>query len=94
MIVVIESGPNTTDGRRGVDIARSEKDVLVLIQNAVVFACAELAAGGGPGTTYVLEEDLRLRGLRAEELDERIVQIGYPALVDLLAGDDKVVGAF
>ena len=94
MIVVVKSGPDTTDGRRGVAIARSESAVLVLIQNAVGFAHTELAGSSGPGATYALEDDLRLRGLSSEDLDERIVRIGYPELVELLAAGDKVVGAF
>jgi sulfur relay protein TusB/DsrH len=94
MIVVVKSGPDTTDGRRGVTLARGAGGALVLIQNAVAFAHAGLAGSPGPGPVYALEDDLRLRGLTAKDLDERIVQIGYPELVDLLAGADKVVGAF
>jgi sulfur relay protein TusB/DsrH len=94
MIVVVKSGPDTTDGRRGVTLARSAGASLVLIQNAVAFAHTGLAGGVGTGATYALEDDLRLRGLGVKDLDERIVRIGYPELVDLLAGADKVVGAF
>jgi sulfur relay protein TusB/DsrH len=94
MIVVVKSGPDTTDGIRGVTMARSEGAALVLIQNAVTFAHSELSGSAGPGATYVLEEDLRLRGLGVDELDERIVRIGYPELVDLLTAADKVVGTF
>jgi sulfur relay protein TusB/DsrH len=94
MIVVVKSGPDSTDGRRGVAFARSEEAVLVLIQNAVVFAHAEFAGSAGPSATYALEDDLRLRGLKAEDLDERILRVGYPELLDLLAAGDKVVGAF
>ena len=75
-------------------MARSEGAALVLLQNAVTFAHSELSGSAGPGTTYVLEEDLRLRGLGVDELDERIVRIGYPELVDLLTAADKVVGTF
>lgn len=94
MIVVVKSGPDTTDGRRGVTLARSAGAALILIQNAVVFAHAGLAGTAAPGAVYALEDDLRLRGLGAADLGERIVRIGYPELVDLLAGADKVVGAF
>jgi sulfur relay protein TusB/DsrH len=94
MIVVVKSGPDTTDGRRGVTMARSEGAVLVLIQNAVAFAHSEVSGSAGPGATYVLENDLRLRGMGAEDLDERIVRIGYPEFVDLITAADKVVGAF
>jgi len=75
-------------------MARSEGAALVLLQNAVAFAHSELSGSAGPGTTYVLEEDLRLRGLNAEDLDKRILRIGYPELVDLITTADKVVGTF
>ena len=94
MIVVVKSGPDTTDGKRGITLARSAGAALVLIQNAVAFAHTHLAASAGPGSVYALEDDLRLRGLGAKDLDERIVRIDYPKLVDLLAEADKVVGAF
>jgi sulfur relay protein TusB/DsrH len=94
MIVVVKSGPDTTDGKRGITLARSAGAALILIQNAVAFAHTQMAGNTGPGTTYALEDDLRLRGLTAKNLDERIVRIGYPELVDLLTGADKVVGAF
>jgi sulfur relay protein TusB/DsrH len=94
MIVVVKSGPDTTDGRRGVTLARSAGAALVLIQNAVVFAHAGLTGGAGPGAVYALEDDLRLRGLGPKDLDEHIVRIDYPKLVDLVAGADNVVGAF
>ena len=94
MIVVVKSGPDTTDGKRGVTLARSAGAALILIQNAVAFAHTPMASSAGPGAVYALEDDLRLRGLGAKDLDERIVRIDYPKLVDLLAGADKVVGAF
>ena len=94
MIVVVKSGPDTTDGRRGVTFARDAGAALVLIQNAVVFAYAGLTGGAGPGPTYALEDDLRLRGLRAEDIARDIERIDYSRLVDLLAGADRVIGAF
>ena len=94
MIVVVKSGPDTTDGRRGVTLARSAGAALILIQNAVAFAHTQMAGSAGPGAVYALEDDLRLRGLGAKDLDERIERIDYPKLVDLLAEADKVVGAF
>ena len=94
MIIVVKSGPDTTDGRRGIAVARSEGAALILIQNAVAFAQTELSGSAGPGATYVLENDLRLRGFNPEDLDERIQRIGYPEFVDLVTAADKVVGTF
>ena len=94
MIVVVKSGPDTTDGRRGVTLARDAGAALILIQSAVAFAHTQMAGSAAPGPVYALEDDLRLRGLGAKDLGERIVRIDYSKLVDLLAGADKVVGAF
>lgn len=93
MLVIIKSAPDTTDGRRGVKLARDMAADIVLIQNGVYFAQKERLEGFC-GTAYVLDEDSRLRGLKGEEIEKAIKQINHDSLVDLMANNNKVVGLF
>lgn len=93
MFVIVKSGPDTQDGKRGIKLARDLSADICLMQNAVYFARKE-SLGGFCGTVYALEDDLRLRGLKDEELEGGVKKIGYDYLVDLMAGEDKVVGMF
>jgi len=93
MIVIVKSAPDTTDGVRGVVLARDAAADLVLLQNGVYFAQKE-RLGAFPGTVYALDDDKRLRGLKDSEMDQAVKSISYDALVDLMAEDNKVVGMF
>ena len=93
MIVIVKSAPDTTDGVRGVALARDAAADLVLLQNGVYFAQKE-RLGAFPGTVYALDDDTRLRGLKDSEMDQAVKSISYDALVDLMAEDNKVVGMF
>jgi len=93
MIVIVKSAPDTTDGVRGVALARDAAADLVLLQNGVYFAQKE-RLGAFPGTVYALDDDKRLRGLKDSEMDQAVKSISYDALVDLMAEDNKVVGMF
>lgn len=93
MLVLVKSAPDTADGKRGVKLARDMAADLVLLQNGVSFAQKERLEGFC-GTAYVLDDDLRLRGLRNDEVEKEIKRLDYGSLVDLMANSDKVVGMF
>lgn len=93
MLVIVKSAPDTTDGRRGIKLARDMAADLVLLQNGIYFAQKERLEGFC-GTAYVLDEDSRLRGLKDEELEKGVKKLEYNALVGLMAEEDKVVGMF
>ncbi len=91
MLVIIKSAPDTQEARRAVKLARDMAADIVLLQNAVYLARPERLEGFC-GTAYVLEEDLRLRGV--EDLEAGVKTIDYDELVGLLAGEDEVLGLF
>ena len=93
MIVMIKSAPDTTDGARGVTLAKDGGADLVLLQNGVYFA-QQGRIDAFPGTVYVLDDDKRLRGLKDSECDARVKAIDYDRLTDLITESDKVVGMF
>ena len=93
MIVIVKSAPDTMDGKRGVKLARDMAADVVLLQNGVYFAHCE-GLEGFCGTAYALDDDLRLRGLRDQEIGKDIRRLDYGSLVDLMAKEDKVVGMF
>lgn len=93
MLVIIKSGPDTTEGRRAVKLARDMAADVCLIQNGVHFALPERLEGFC-GTAHVLGEDLRLRGLNTGMLARGVVEVDYDRIVDLMAGEDNVFGAF
>jgi len=93
MLVIVKNSPDTLDGRRGIKLARDMAADLVLIQNGVYFAQKERLEGFC-GTAYVLGEDIRLRGLKDEDIEKGVRKLDYDGLVDLMAEEDKVVGMF
>lgn len=93
MLVIIKSAPDTTEGARGLTLAREGGADLVLLQNGVYFAQKE-RLGSFPGAVYVLDDDKRLRGLRDPEIDTRAQSIDYDKLTDIITSGDKVVGLF
>lgn len=95
MLVIIRSAPDTTDGRRGVKIARDTAANVVLLQNGVYFMQkSHLEDLGFVGTAYVLSDDRRLRGLSDVNSGARIKEISYDGLTELMTGTDKVLGMF
>lgn len=93
MLVIVKSAPDTTDGKRGVKLARDMAADVVLLQNGVYFAQRERLEGFC-GTAHVLDDDVRLRGLREDDIGKDIRRLNYEGLVDLMAGEEKVVGMF
>lgn len=93
MLVIVKSAPDSTDGKRGVKLARDMAADVVLLQNGVYFAQRERLEGFC-GTAYVLDDDVRLRGLKDDEIEKDIRRLDYDGLVDLMADEDKVVGMF
>jgi sulfur relay protein TusB/DsrH len=95
MIVIIRNAPDTPEGKRGVKLARDMSADIVLLQNGVFFLKEQaLEDLGFVRTAYVLEDDRRLRGLKAADENKNIKGIDYDGLVDLMTGTDKVVGMF
>lgn len=93
MVVIVKSGPDTADGKRGVKLARDMAADLVLVQNGVYFARKERLEGFC-GTAFVLDDDARLRGLHEGDLEKDIGRLSYGDLVDVMAREDKVIGLF
>jgi sulfur relay protein TusB/DsrH len=93
MLVIVKSAPDTTDGKRGMKLARDMAADLLLLQNGVYFAQKERLEGFC-GTAYVLDDDARLRGLKEEDIEKEIRKLDYGSLVDVMAREDKVVGMF
>ena len=93
MLVMIKSAPDSTDGATGLTLAKESGADLILLQNGVYFARKE-RLGTFSGAVYVLDDDKRLRGLKASELDTRVKTIDYDMLTDLITSDEKVTGMF
>jgi len=93
MFVIVKSGPDTQDGKRGVKLARDMSADICLIQNAVYFARKE-SLEGFCGKVYILDKDAGLRGLKDDELEKGIKKIDYDGFVDLMTEEDKVLGMF
>ncbi|MEW6108916.1 MAG: DsrH/TusB family sulfur metabolism protein [Nitrospirota bacterium] len=91
MIVIIKSAPDTPEGKRGVSLARDMSSDICLIQNAVYFT-QKGRLEGFSGTVYVLDEDMKLRGITPDMAGKGIIEIDYDGLVDLVTGKEKVVG--
>lgn len=95
MIVIIRNAPDTSEGKRGIKLARDTSADIVLLQNGVYFMQEKkLKDLGFVGTAYVLEDDKRLRGLKDYGEHNKIIDISYDGLVDLMAETDKVIGMF
>jgi sulfur relay protein TusB/DsrH len=93
MITIIKSSPDTPEGKRGFKLARDMASDMVLLQNGIYFAHRERFEGFC-GKVYILEEDMRLRGLRDEEILKDAIKIDYDRLIDIMVEEDKVVGMF
>ncbi len=95
MLVMIKSAPDTTEGQRGVKLARDMSAEIVLLQNGVYFIQGRnLEDTGFVGPVHVLEDDRRLRGVKADAPEKNINDITYDRLIDLMAEGDKVIGMF
>ena len=93
MLVIIKNAPDTPDGTQGMKIARDMGADLICLQNGVYFAQGNRLEGF-LGIVYVLDEDLRLRGLSNMPLGKEIKKVDYEAIVDLMAESEKTVGMF
>jgi sulfur relay protein TusB/DsrH len=93
MIVIVRSGPDTPEGKRALKLAQSTASDIVLTQNGAYFLNGD-ALEGFYNVAYILEDDMKLRGLKAEESAARLKTITYDGLVDLMAEADKVIGMF
>ncbi len=93
MLVIIKSSPDTPEGKRGFKLARDMASDMVLLENGVYFAQKERFEGFC-GKVYILEEDMRLRGLKDDEVLKDAIKIDYDGLVDLMVEEDRVIGMF
>lgn len=87
MLIVIKNGPETPEGKRGISLARQMGADVVLLRDAVRFK--DLQTGG---KVYLLEDDAA--GPAGGQTAPEAIRISYSKLVDLLASEDKVQGAF
>jgi sulfur relay protein TusB/DsrH len=95
MLVLVKSGPDTPEGKRGISLANDMAADIVLLQNGVYFMQGlKLADAGFTGKTYVLEDDRLLRGLNKDAEKREIEYVDYDSLVDLITESDKVTGMF
>ncbi len=92
MMIMIKSAPETPEAKRAIRLASGLGADLVLIQNAVYFACEKTA--GVSGAVYALDEDLRMRGIGPDADIGTVKRIDYDMLVDLITASDQVHGAF
>jgi sulfur relay protein TusB/DsrH len=91
MIVIIKSAPRTEKAERGLKLAQDTSSDVVLVQDGVRLA-GQGVLDGLAGTVYMLEDDVKLRGMGARAGGVR--QIGYTRLVGLMADTDRVMGMF
>ncbi|MBI4684392.1 MAG: hypothetical protein HY755_04250 [Nitrospirae bacterium] len=95
MLVIVKSAPDTTDGERGIKFARDMAADIVLLQNGAYFVQGgKLEDLGFVGTAYILDDDRKLRGLKESDFGDRVKEINYDGVVDLMTESDKVVGMF
>ena len=93
MLVIIKNAPDTPDGAQGIKLAKDATADLVCLQKGVYFALGKNLEGFN-GNVYVLDEDLRMRGLNDTSLLKKSIKVDYNTLVDLMLRSDKVVGMF
>ena len=93
MLVIVKSAPDMPEGKRGLKMARDMIADLILLQNGIYFA-QNGRLDGFSGTVYALDDDIRLRGLKDEEIQKDVNRLNYDGLVDLMANEDKVAGMF
>lgn len=92
MIVIIKSSHDTDEARRAIRLAGDLAADIVLVQDAVYLGRRD-ALEGFCGTAHALNEDVLMRGVGAE-IDKGVRLIDYDQMVDMLAAEDKVIGAF
>lgn len=93
MLVIVKSAPDTSDGKRGIQLARDMGANIAFLQNGVYSACKD-RLGSFTDSVYVLSEDARLRGIKNGELEHNVKMLSYDDLVDLMTKEDNVVGMF
>jgi sulfur relay protein TusB/DsrH len=91
MLVIIKSSPDALGARSAVELAEKMSADIVLLQDGI-YLTEQNRLEGFSGTTHVLSEDLKMRGV--ESISEDIKAIGYEELIDLMAANDKVMGMF
>lgn len=93
MVVIIKSAPDTNDGALGLTLAQEGRADLILLQNGVYFAQKE-RLGSFFGAVFVLDDDMKLRGLKDSEMDDRVKVIDYDNMMDLMTSGEKITGMF
>lgn len=87
--MIIKSGPDSDEAMKAIGIARDETADIVLIGDAVYLARPD-GLEGFCGTAFALAEDIRSRGI--VDIDKGVKEITPEELIELMAGEDKVVG--
>ena len=91
VLVIIKSGPDSEAAMRAVGIARDETADIVLIRDAVYLARPD-GLEGFCGTAFAFAEDVRARGI--VDIDKGVKEITAEELIELMAGEDRVMGVF
>ncbi len=91
MLVLIKSAPDTSEAKRGLKMARDMSADVAFVENGVYFALDEMIEGYC-GTAYAVKEDVALTGMGDRMRSIKVID--WDQLVDMMAGEDKVIGAF
>ncbi|GBE00566.1 hypothetical protein BMS3Abin07_02621 [bacterium BMS3Abin07] len=92
MLVLIKSGPDTSEGKRALEMAEEMSADIVLLQDGTYFVLNGLLEEF-PRTKYAMAEDLELRGLAEVKKVSGLKNIQWDELTDMMAKEDKVIGA-
>lgn len=93
MLVLIKSSPDTAESKRGIKLATDLGAEVVLLQNAIYFVTHKILTNFNK-PIYVLDEDMRLRGINIKDGEKDIRLIDYDVLTKLMVGHEKVIGLF
>jgi sulfur relay protein TusB/DsrH len=93
MLVILKSPPGTSEGRRGVRMARELAADLVFLEDGVYYARKGILEGFC-GMAYMLQEDGRARGIAPEEIEKEIKVITYAELISLIETEERTIGVF
>jgi len=81
ILVIIKNSPNTTEGKKRLEIAKDTAADILLLEDGVYFALEGMLKGFC-GTVYAVEEDLKLR--KIEKIKTGIKLINYKFVDNLI----------
>jgi sulfur relay protein TusB/DsrH len=93
MLLLLKNSADTTEGKRGLKLATNLEADLVLLQNGIYLAQNESLRNFNR-SIYLLDEDMRLRGINPESVGIKAKVIDYDGLINLMIDHEKVIGLF